>query len=49
MDNIFDEFSTQISASPNAGLLDQVNVVEADSGALLAHDGKIGETWTRLP
>lgn len=48
MTNIFDEFEGKISDSPNHELLDQINVVDADSGALLAEYEKRGSAWKRV-
>ena len=48
MTNIFDEFEGKIRDSPNHELLDQVNVVDADSGTLLADYEKHGSAWKRV-
>jgi hypothetical protein len=48
MTNIFDEFEGKISKSPNHELLDQINVVDADSGTQLAQYEKQGNSWKRV-
>lgn len=48
MTNIFDEFEGKIADSPNHHLLDRVNVVDANSGTLLAQYEKQGSSWKRV-
>jgi hypothetical protein len=48
MSNIFDEFTDKIAQGDPAGLLDRVNVVDAKTGALLAHYDKDGRVWKRV-
>jgi hypothetical protein len=48
MTNIFDEFTGKIPDNPMHKLLDRINVVDADSGALLAQYDNVDGTWTRV-
>jgi hypothetical protein len=48
MTNIFDEFTGKIADNPMHKLLDRINVVAADSGALLAQYDNINGTWARV-
>jgi hypothetical protein len=48
MTNIFDEFTDQISKSPNHALLDRIVVTDVKTGAVLAAYERTGTTWKRV-
>ena len=48
MSNVFDEFTSKIANGDTQGVLDRVNIVDVQTGALLARYDKNSGVWQRV-